>query len=188
MQTRLDLYNNSWYWPGASRLKRTIWYFVNFLFFNNGLLPISIVKVFILRAFGAKIGKGVVIKPSVNIKHPWFLEIGDFVWIGENVWIDNLALVKIGSHCCISQGALLLCGNHNMKKTTFDLVVKPIVLETGSWVGARALICPGVTFETHAVLSTGSVATSNLDSWSVYQGNPAIKSRVRYMNEQEWHG
>lgn len=73
-------------------------------------------KIWMLRKFGAKIGKGVFIKPLVNIKYPWNLDIGDYTWIGENVWIDNLTQVKIGSNVCISQGAMLLCRNHNYKK------------------------------------------------------------------------
>src|SRR3712207_2062095 len=86
----LSKYNNDWYSHGASKLKRVVWHFVNVLFFINPLNPISSLKIFLLRIFGAKIGKGVVIKPSVNIKHPWFLTIGNYTWIGENVWIDNL--------------------------------------------------------------------------------------------------
>ena len=57
----------------------------------------------------------------MNIKYPWFLAIGDHTWIGEKVWIDNLAEVAIGANCCVSQGAMLLCGNHNYKKSTFEL-------------------------------------------------------------------
>ena len=79
----------------------------------NPLNPFSGLKVFLLQLFGAKVGKGVVIKPNVNIKYPWLLEIGDYTWIGERAWIDNLAQVKIGKNCCISQGAMLLCGNNN---------------------------------------------------------------------------
>lgn len=104
-------------------IKGFIWYFVNVLFFINPMNPISGLKVFLLRLFGAKIGKGVVIKPGVNIKYPWLLTIGNNVWIGEKVWIDNLDNVTIANDVCISQDAILLCGNHNYKKSTFDLIV-----------------------------------------------------------------
>ena len=110
MQTRLDLYDNSWYKPGGTALSRLLWYFANQLIFNHHLLPLNALKCLLLRLFGAKVGKGVVIKPAVNIKYPWRLEIGDFVWIGEGVWIDNLGMVKLGSHVCLSQGSLLLAG------------------------------------------------------------------------------
>ncbi len=178
-ETDLSRYDNSWYDPGAGKFKIALWYFVNVLFITNPLNPLSGLKVFLLRIFGAKVGRGVVIKPSVNIKYPWFLEIGDYTWIGEHVWIDNLAMVKIGKNCCISQGAMLLCGNHNYKKTTFDLIVKPITLEDGSWVGAMSTVCPGVTLKTHSILTVDSVATETLEAYSLYKGNPAVKIRER---------
>ena len=179
LNTNLSSYNNSWFNPGGGRLKRLIWYFINVLFFINPLNPISGLKVLLLRWFGAKIGKGVVIKPSVNIKYPWRLEIGDYTWIGENVWIDNLANVTIGNNVCISQGAMLLCGNHNYKKTTFDLIINNITLEDGSWVGAQSIVCPGVTLHSHSVLGVNSVANHDLEPYSIYQGNPAQKIRSR---------
>lgn len=179
LKTDLSLYNNSWYQPGGSAIKRLLWYFVNLLFFANGFLPINGLKTWLLKIFGAKIGKGVVIKPSVNIKYPWHLEIGDYTWIGENVWIDNLTTVKIGANCCLSQGAMLLTGNHNYKNVAFDLFVKPITLKNGVWIGAQTVVCPGVNCGEHAVLTVGSVATTDLQPYTIYTGNPAraVKSR-----------
>lgn len=179
METRLDLYNNSWYNPGGNPISRLAWYFVNALVFNSALLPFSALKVTLLRLFGAKVGVGVVIKPAVNIKYPWKLTIGDHVWIGEEVWIDNLEQVTIGSHACLSQGAMLLCGSHNYKEVRFGLITKPIVIENGAWVGAKALVAPGVTCKSHSVLSAYSVATSDLEAYTIYQGNPAIAKRER---------
>ncbi len=178
MKTNLQSFQNKEYHPGSA-LKIGLWYLVNALFFTNYVFPFSAIKVILLRAFGAKIGRGVVIKPNVNIKYPWLLEIGSHVWIGEQVWIDNLANVTIGDHVCISQGALLLCGNHNYKKPSFDLVVGKITIEDGSWIGAKAVVCPDVIVHSHAILSVGSVATKNLESYGIYQGNPATKSRDR---------
>lgn len=178
-----SVYDNSWYNPGGTSLKRVLWYFANILFLMNPLNPISSVKVTLLRCFGAKIGKGVVIKPSVNIKYPWNLLIGDYTWIGENVWIDSLVQVTIGSNVCVSQGAMLLCGNHNYKKSTFDLMVGKIVLEDGCWVGAQSVVCPGVTLHSHAVLGVASVANKNLDAYTIYQGNPAQMVRKRIIVE-----
>lgn len=182
--TQLSTYNNSWYNPGGGPIKRLIWYYVNILFFMNPLNPFSGLKVFLLRLFGAKVGKGVVIKPNVNIKYPWLLEIGDHTWIGERAWIDNLAQVKIGKNCCISQGAMLLCGNHNYKKPTFDLIVKPITLEDGAWVGALSVVCPGVTIKSHAILTVQSVATETLEPFALYKGNPAVCIRERVISEK----
>ncbi len=183
MKTDLSKYDNSWYSPRAGSIQRFIWHFVNHLVFTHGLLPASSIKVMLLRLFGAKVGKGVNIKPSVNIKYPWLLEIGDYVWIGEQVWIDNLSKVRIGSNVCISQGAMLLTGNHNYKRSSFDLIVKEIVLEEGVWIGAKSVVCPGVTCFSHSILSVNSVTTKNLDAFGIYQGNPAVKVKTREIEE-----
>lgn len=178
----LAMYDNRWYRPGRNKIIQILWYFVNILFFINPLFPIISIKKFLLKSFGCKIGKNVVIKPSVNIKYPWLLEIGNNVWIGENVWIDNLAKITLENNTCISQGAMLLCGNHNYKKKSFDLIVKPITLKEGSWVGAKAVVCPGVTLGRNSILTVGSIATSDIDSNSIYQGIPAAKIRTRIEN------
>lgn len=168
---------------GASKLKQVLWYFCNVLFFINPLNPFSSLKIFMLRLFGAAIGKGVNIKPSVNIKFPWKLKLGNYVWIGENVWIDNLGMVDIKENACISQGAILLCGSHNYKSTSFDLIIGDIILEEGVWIGADALVTGGITCKSHSVLTASSVATNDLEAYGIYQGNPAIKIRERIINE-----
>jgi putative colanic acid biosynthesis acetyltransferase WcaF len=176
--TNLSRYDNSWYQPGPA-WKRMLWFIVGHALVNSYLpLPVS-VRVAVLRLFGARIGQGVMIKPKVNIKYPWFLEISDFAWIGEEVWIDNLVPVRIGPHACLSQGAMLLTGNHDYKKSTFDLRVGEITLEAGVWIGAKAVVCPGVRAHSHAVLAVNSVATQSLDAYSIYQGNPAVRVRDR---------
>jgi putative colanic acid biosynthesis acetyltransferase WcaF len=182
MEVKLSTYNNSWYKPGSG-LKRFAWHYVSALFFNSGIFPFYGLKVFLLRLFGAKIGRGVLIKPYVTIKYPWFLEIGDYTWIGEQVWIDNLGFIKIGTNACISQGAYLLTGNHDYKKQGFDLVVKNITIEDGVWIGAKSVVCPGVTCKTHAILSVGSVLSNDMEPFGVYKGNPAIKIKVREIVE-----
>ena len=178
MTTRLSAYDNSCYKPGPA-LKRFCWYWVNTIFFKTGLFPFYKLKTFLLRLFGARVGKGVLIKPFVNIKYPWLLELGHHIWIGEHVWIDNLEKVRIGNNVCLSQGAFLLTGNHDYSKPAFDLVIKPITIEEGAWIGANAVVCPGVVCSSHAVLSVGSVATSNLSAYGIYRGNPAEKIKDR---------
>lgn len=179
--TDLSTFDNRWFDPGAGALKRLCWYLVNAVFFNShALMPYSF-KSGMLRAFGAKVGKGVVIKPHVNIKYPWKLSLGDHCWIGEKVWIDNLDQVQIGDHACISQGALILSGNHDYRQPTFDLIVKPISIGVGAWIGARSIVTQGVHVGEHAVLVVGSVASSDLDPWWIYRGNPAEKVKQRTM-------
>ena len=147
--------------------------------FKSNLFPVYGLKVAILRLFGARIGNQVEFKPGVNIKYPWHLNIGNEVWIGENVWIDCLVPVTIGHNVCLSQGAVILTGSHNYKKTSFDLITGSVILENGAWIGAAAIVNQGITVGSHAVLTTGSVATKNLDAYSIYQGNPAVKIRDR---------
>jgi putative colanic acid biosynthesis acetyltransferase WcaF len=173
----LSRFDNSWYNPGPA-WKRVVWYMIHALFFRSAF-PVSSVKIALLRMFGARIGKGVVIKPHCSIKYPWNLTVGDYTWLGEEVWIDNLDRVTVGSHCCISQGALLLCGNHDYTRETFDLITRPIVLEDGVWVGAKSTVCPGVTMREHAVLSVGSVLSGDAEAWAVMRGNPAVQVRTR---------
>lgn len=179
LSTNLAKFDNSWYRPGRTFLVRSIWYFVNCIFFISPLNPISSIKVVLLRLFGAKIGKGVVVKPRVNIKYPWFLDVGNHVWIGEDVWIDNLARVKIEDNVCISQGAMLLTGNHNYSKETFDLMVGEIKIEIGAWIGARAVICSGVTIASHSVITVNTVVTKNTEPYTIYQGIPAKAIKIR---------
>ncbi len=175
--TDLSRFENPDYDPGPAWI-RGLWFLVNAFFFKSPL-PGSGLKRFLLRLFGAKVGKGVVIKPRVNIKYPWFLIIGDHVWIGEEVWIDDLGTVSIGSHTCISQGAMLLCGNHDHASPTFDLIVEGITLEEGVWIGAKAVVGPGVRASSHAFLTMGSVTASDLSAYGIYRGNPAEFIRER---------
>jgi len=178
-ETNLSKFNNSWYNSGAGIVKRTLWYFFNIIFLMNPAFPLSSVKILILKIFGAKIGNGVILKPSINIKYPWRLTIGDYSWIGENVWIDNLDDVKIGANCCISQGALLLSGNHDFKKSSFDLKIGKITLENGVWIGAKSIVTGNVICRSHSVLSVNSVASKDMESYGIYRGNPAEKINIR---------
>lgn len=183
MPTNLAKFSNPHFQRGASRWKELLWMLVSALFFRHSLAVGNGLKIRLLRRFGAKVGKGVLIKPSVQIKFPWKLTIGDHCWLGEGVWIDNLDQVTVGSHVCLSQGVMLLCGNHNYKKSTFDLITAPIILEDGAWIGARSLVSPGVRVGSHAVLAVQSVATGDLEPYSIYKGNPATKIRDRKMDE-----
>ena len=182
MPSDLSSFNNDWYKPG-NPLKRGLWYFFNAFYILNPYNPLGGLRKFVLRLFGAKIGKGVVIKPRVNIKYPWKLKVGDYTWIGEGVWIDNLGEVEIGSNVCISQGALLLCGNHDYKKASFDLMVGDIKLEDGVWIGAKSIVTGGVTCHSHSILATASVTSRDLDAYKIYRGNPAEYVRDRKMEE-----
>lgn len=173
--------NTATFDPGAGIVKRTLWYFTNALFFLNPAFPFRSPKPALLRLFGAKVGIGVVIHPGVNIKFPWKLSIGNHSWIGQRVWLDNLDTLTIGHHVVISQGAMIIQGSHDYKKIDYPTYSKPVVLEDGSWIGAGAIVTLGVTAHSHAVLAVGSVATKNMEAYTIYQGNPAVPVRERVM-------
>mgnify|MGYP001074945802 CR=1 FL=1 len=175
----LATFNNSWYNPGRSFLVRTIWHFVNALLLQSPLNPSSGLKVAVMRLFGATIGKGVVLKPSINIKYPWNITIGDYSWIGEGAWLDSLAPIRIGSNVCISQGTYFCTGNHDWSDPAFGLIVKPIVVEDGAWVGARATVLPGVTVASHSIVAAGSVLSRDTEASMIYNGNPAVVIKQR---------
>lgn len=179
MQTQLKKsFNKKGYNCGGSSFKIMCWYAVSVLFFKSGLMPFSSILVLILRLFGAKIGKDVRIKPGLYVRYPWNLSMGDHSWLAD-CYIENLDKVVIGKNVCISQQAMLLTGNHNYKSVDFELSTKPILLKDGVWIGAKAIVCPGVTANSHAMLTTGSIASKDLDPYYIYMGNPAFRIRRR---------
>lgn len=173
--------DNSEYGKGRSRFIWALWHFMGAPLLRSQMLPISSLKCWVLRLFGAEIGEGVYIKPGVRVKFPWYLRVGDYCWIGEDAWIDNLAQVIVGSHVCISQGAYLCTGNHDWATTNMKLFRKGITLEDGSWIGARCSVCPGITVGRGAVLALGSVAFRNIPPFQIWAGNPAQYQRERVL-------
>jgi putative colanic acid biosynthesis acetyltransferase WcaF len=182
METDLSKFNIGDYKSG-NKLKVIIWFFINYYVFNSSFPWPNRLKIFLLRLFGAKVGVGINIKNKVRIKNPWRLVIGNYCWIGESAWIDNLENVTLGNNVCISQGAMLLTGNHDYTKSDFPYRLGAIEIEDGAWIGAQSIVCPGVICRSHSILTVSSVATKELDAWSIYSGNPAIFARNRKMNE-----
>lgn len=175
---RLDQYESKGFDRGRGRLVELLWLIAGALFVRSGL-PGSRLRIAVLRAFGARIGVGVVIKPSVKVKFPWRLTIGAHSRIGEEVWIDNLAEVAIGAHCCISQGAYLCTGSHDWSKPGFDLITRPIEIGDEAWICAKACVGPGVRVARGAVLTLGSVASNDLAAWTCYASAAASPVHLR---------
>ncbi|NJM99042.1 MAG: colanic acid biosynthesis acetyltransferase WcaF [Phormidesmis sp. RL_2_1] len=175
--TPLSSYN-----AGASFLAQLLWFYIGSPLLMAYWLPFSGLKVRILRLFGAAIGAGVRIKPGVRVKFPWRLSVGDSCWLGENVWIDNLAPVVLDHNVCLSQGVYLCTGNHDWSKPTFDLRTGAIRIEHSAWIGAKAVVGPKVTVGEGAVLSLGSVASASLACWTIYAGNPAQPIKKRHIS------
>lgn len=174
----LSTFCNNTFDRGASRAKEMAWLIVSVLMIA-GPIPGSGWRLRVLRAFGAKIGTGVVIKPRVRVKFPWRLQVGTNSWIGEGVWIDNLAKVCIGQNVCLSQDAYLCTGNHDWTSPSFDLITAGITIEDQCWVGARATIAPGTYLEAGAVLGMGAVGTGRLRGWTIYGQSKVIEVAPR---------
>jgi len=176
--------NPPWHDKGRGIVVRSVWHCVNALFFENSLNPSSGLKIALLKLFGAKIGHGVIIKPGVNIKHPWFLTLGDHTWIGERAWLDNtFAPITLGDNVCVSQGVYLCTGNHDWTDPAFGLLERPLTIEAGAWIGAGAKVLPGAQVASHSVVAGGAVLSKPTEPYMVYAGNPAAAIKKRVMKE-----
>jgi putative colanic acid biosynthesis acetyltransferase WcaF len=178
---KVDLsgYTTNGFDRGAGLVKEALWVITSALLFRWFPFAASPLKAVVLRGFGAKVGRGVVIKPNVRIHFPWRLTIGDHTWLGEESWLLNLAPIALGSNVCISQRAFLCTGSHDYGSARFELRIAPITVEDGAWVAAAAWVGPGVRVGSHAVLAAQSVAVRDLDAYAIYQGNPAVWVRRR---------
>jgi putative colanic acid biosynthesis acetyltransferase WcaF len=135
----------------------------------------------LLRRFGARIGRGVLIRPSVEITYPWKVSIGDWSWIGDNVTLYSLGEIQIGEHVVISQNSYLCTGSHDFGKSSFDIYTKRIVVASESWIAADVFIAPGVQIGRGVVVGARSTVLHDLAPMMVCYGNPArpLRSRLR---------
>jgi putative colanic acid biosynthesis acetyltransferase WcaF len=178
---RLDKYTVGNYVPGAPLWKQIAWYYLGSPLVSSYWILSYEFKCWVLRCFGAQMGQGIFVKQGLRVKFPWRLAVGDFAWLGENCWIDNVAMVTIGSNACISQDVYLCTGNHDWSSPTFELKDTPIEIGKGAWIAARAVVGPGVSVGDGAVLCLGSVASKSLAPMTIYAGNPAQPLRERKM-------
>jgi putative colanic acid biosynthesis acetyltransferase WcaF len=162
---------------------RALWTVVEALVFLNPVLPAYGLKARILRAFGATVGTGVVIKPGVHINRPWNLIVGDYTWLGERVWLDCSSPLRIGSHVVISQGAYLCCGMHDWRDPGMGSVIAPITVEDGAWIAAFALVAGNVTVGQEAMVALGSVVFTDCEPRGTYRGNPAQRIGERRIRD-----
>lgn len=179
MPTDLSTFSSADFDRGASPVREAAWLLVSWLLFRLCPVSLSAFKCAALRAFGARIGRNVTIKPQVKITFPWKLSVGDHVWLGEECWLLNLDRIEIGNNVCISQRAFLCTGSHDYKSSSFDLITKPITVEDGAWLGAGCWVGPGVRVGTESILAASSATTKNLDPHGIYRGNPAIFLKLR---------
>ena len=107
------------------------------------------------------------------ISYPWRLAVGDHVWIGDDVGIQNLAQVTIESNVCVSRRCYLATGSHDFRQENFELKVAPILIRQGTWIAIGSLVVAGVTIGEGAVVSAGSVVLRDVAANCLVRGNPA---------------
>ncbi len=180
MTVDLKSYDASAFERGRPFLLEALWRFVSAVFFQGSLLPFYAPKRWILWLFGAQIGRRVLIKTRVTITFPWRLRIGDYSWIGEEVWLDSLDRIEIGSNVCVSQRAYICTGSHDLRSPTFDIITHPVLVEDGAWIGAGASVAPGVVLGSHCFVAIGAVITADVRPNTVVAGNPAREVRKRF--------
>ena len=158
---RLDQFTGAGYDKGRPPSAQILWLLVSGLVVRRWWCPMAL-RLTILKAFGARLGRGVIIRTDVKIHWPWKLVVGDHSWIGEEAWILNLEPVTIGSQVCISQQALLCTGSHDRSSVTFEFDNAPIEISDGAWVATRATILRGVTVGEDAVVGAGAVIAKDV--------------------------
>ena len=138
----------------------------------------------LLRRFGARIGKGVLLRPSVSITYPWKLTIGDHAWIGDDVVLYTLGEITIGAHAVVSQRSYLCTGSHDYTRPTFDIFAKPIVIGEQAWLATDVFVAPGVEIGAGTVVGARSSVFKSLPGGVIACGNPAKVVRVRVQGQQ----
>jgi putative colanic acid biosynthesis acetyltransferase WcaF len=164
---------------GRSAVQVQLWWIVQALLFHTSPQFLYGWRCWLLRLFGAKIGKGVIIRPSVRVTYPWKLEIGDRAWVGDYAELYTLDRITIGEDAVVSQYSKLVTGSHDFDRPTFDMVTKPIVIEKQAWVAADCFIAPGVTVGKGAVVLARSLVTRDVPEFMVVAGQPAVVKRRR---------
>lgn len=146
-----------------------LWMVVEALLVTNPLQVSSGIRARALRAFGAKIGDGAIIRPRVRVKFPWKLEIGDRSWIGEGVWFHNQDRILVGADVVLSQETFLTTGSHRAR-TDMGLIKRPIVIEDGAWITSRCVVLGGAHVGRSALARPTTVVTGEVAANTVVSG------------------
>jgi putative colanic acid biosynthesis acetyltransferase WcaF len=172
-----------------NRIGRVLWNVVYLFFFRYSPTPMYRYRSFLLRLFGAKIGRGVHVYPGVKIWAPWNLTINGESGIGDNVIIYSQGEIKIGYRVVISQRAHLIAGTHDYTVPGFPLITKPIIVNDHVWIAAEAFIHPGITIGEGCVIAARAVVTKDMPAWMVCAGHPCepIKQRPNFKKIASTH-
>ena len=164
---------------GIPKIYVQLWRIVHGTFFRLSPQFMYGWRRLLLRLFGAKIGKNVLIRPTVKILYPWKLTIGDWSWIGDNVTLYNMADINIGENCVISQKSYVCTSSHDHTKSSFDIFAKSIDIKDKVWVASDVFIAPGVTIGTGTVVGFRSTVNQDLPPKMICYGNPAKPIKLR---------
>ncbi|MEM0980445.1 MAG: hormogonium polysaccharide biosynthesis acetyltransferase HpsU [Cyanobacteria bacterium P01_H01_bin.58] len=175
----LRQYDQSWYSPGRPKWLVLLWWLVQAVVFPLTLHAHHGPRCFLLRLFGAKIGKRVIIRPSARFYYPWKIAIGDYSWIGSGVELYSLDWIQIGEHCVVSQNSYLCTGSHDVTDQAFGLKTAPITLENGAWVATDCFVGPGVTIGANTVVGARSSVFGNLPAQHICLGTPCRPLKPR---------
>ena len=156
-----------------------LWWIAQALLFHPSPQVFYGWRRFLLRAFGARIGRGVLIRPSASITYPWKLTIGDWSWVGDRVTLYTLGEIAIGDNAVVSQHSYLCAASHDYARPTFDLYAKPIHVEPEAWIAAAVFVGPGVTVGRGAVVGASSVVLKDVPPMMICAGNPLRVLRAR---------
>lgn len=179
MAQRLDRFELPPDFRGRSGLWCQVWWLVQSCLFATSPQFMYGWRRFLLRAFGAKIGQRVIIRPSARVTYPWKLTVGDYAWIGDHVDLYTLGEITIGAHAVISQRSYLCTGSHDLASRTFHIYAKPVVVEDGAWVATDVFVGPGVTVGRNAIIGARSSLFTDAEPDFVYIGSPACKIKPR---------
>ena len=177
-----DITNNSvpeGYSRGRSGLTCLLWWLVQDTLFRWSPRPAYGWRRFLLRCFGARLGKGARVRPTVRVEFPWRLEIGDHSTVGDEALLYSLEQITIGSHCVVSQKAFLCTGSHDPDDPNMTLVVEPITVGDGAWVAADVFVGPGVTIGEAAAVGARSSVFTSMPEGMVCHGTPCKPVRER---------
>ncbi|GAB1796152.1 putative colanic acid biosynthesis acetyltransferase [Priestia megaterium] len=186
MKNIIDLskYNQNGYSRGKNSIIVLLWWLVQGTLFRFSLHNMYEWRNFLIRLFGANIGKGVKIRSTAKFTYPWKVSIGNYSWVGDNTQFYSLDRISIGSHCVISQGSYLCTGTHNTKDPFFGLITKPIIIKDGVWVASDVFIYPGVTIYEMSVIAARSTVINNIPSNEVHAGEPAKYLKNRFEEDE----
>lgn len=169
-----------------NRIARLIWNFISAIFFRFSPNPLHGFRCFLLRLFGAKVGKSVHVYPGVKVWAPWNVVLSDECGIANGVILYSQGKITIGRRAVVSQGAHLCAGTHDYNDPGFRVITMPIVIGDQAWVAAEAFIHPGIEIGEGCVIGARSVVTKNMPAWMICAGHPCkpIKEREFINNSQ----